>query len=238
MVDWPTVASLVTAGTTLTLAVATFVSVRAGNRTARAAERALQVSLRPVLAPSRLQDPPQKVMFVDNHWVMVEGGLGSAEVADQAIYLVMSIRNVGNGLAVLHGWQLSPGIPEGGRAAAPAEEHPSPSAAREVTVPRGDPRFWGGPLDPGALRRLTRDIYVPAGDIGFWQGAFRDPTAPEFAVARAAVESRSPLGIQLMYGDDEGGQRTVSLFTMRPRDDGRWLVTVARHWFLDRASPR
>ena len=39
--DWVTIASLATAGGTLVLAVATFSSVRSGNRTARAAERSL-----------------------------------------------------------------------------------------------------------------------------------------------------------------------------------------------------
>jgi len=47
--DWPTISSLATAGGTLVLGVATFASVRSGNRAARTAERALQVGLRPVL---------------------------------------------------------------------------------------------------------------------------------------------------------------------------------------------
>jgi hypothetical protein len=65
MLDWATIASLATAGTTLVLAFASFASVRSGNRTARAAERSLQANLRPLLGPSRLQDPSQKVGFDD-----------------------------------------------------------------------------------------------------------------------------------------------------------------------------
>ena len=106
MPDWATIASLSTAGATLVLAFATFASVRSGNRTARAAERSLQVSLRPLLGPSRLQDPTQKVGFADDHWVQVPGSGGAADVTESAIYLVMSLRNVGSGIAVLHGWTM------------------------------------------------------------------------------------------------------------------------------------
>jgi hypothetical protein len=57
MADWVTISSLATAGGTLVLAAATFASVRSGNRSARIAERALQVGMRPLLTPSRLEDP-------------------------------------------------------------------------------------------------------------------------------------------------------------------------------------
>jgi hypothetical protein len=87
-------------------------------------------------------------------------------------------------------------------------------------------------------RWLTRDLYVPAGDIGFWQGAFRDPAAPEFLTAAALIKERKPLMIELLYGDYEGGQRTISRFAMQPRSDAGWLVTVSRHWNIDRADPR
>lgn len=210
MPDWATIASLSTAGTTLVLAFATFASVRSANRTARAAERSVQLSLRPILGPSRLEDPIQKVGFADNHWVRVPGGGGSAEVTDRAIYLVMSIRNVGSGIAVLHGWRLH-------TAYAPGNAQHS---------------------DLAEFRRLTRDIYVPAGDLGFWEGAYRDPEAPEFADVSQAIEARQRIAIELLYGDHEGGQRTVSLFSMIPRDDAGWLVSVARHWNIDRADPR
>jgi hypothetical protein len=210
MPDWATIASLTTAGTTLVLAFATFASVRSGNRTARAAERSLQLSLRPLLTPSRLQDPSQKVGFVDDHWVHVPGSGGVAEVTDSAIYLVMSLRNSGNGIAVLHGWTFT------------SDRQP------------GSPHH----SNLAAFRNLTRDIYVPSGDLGFWQGAFRDPDSAEFAAARDAIQSRRRLMIELLYGDHDGGQRTISLFSLIPGDDGAWLVSVARHWSIDRANPR
>lgn len=61
MTSWQTASSLATGAGTLVLAIATFASVRSANRAARVAEIALQVRLRPLLVPSRLQDPEQKV---------------------------------------------------------------------------------------------------------------------------------------------------------------------------------
>jgi hypothetical protein len=65
MADWPTIASLATAGGTLVLAVATFSSVRAGRRSTRIAERstgiaerALLIGMRPV--PRARYDPATK----------------------------------------------------------------------------------------------------------------------------------------------------------------------------------
>jgi hypothetical protein len=160
--------------------------------------------------PSRLDDPVQKVGFQDEHWVKLGGSRGAAEVTDEAIYLTMSLRNVGSGIAVLHGWVLVPERVTG--------DAPRPDLAE--------------------FRRLTRDIYVPPNDVGFWQGAFREPTDPEFAAARKAIEAGEMLTIYLLYGDDEGGQRTITRFAMRPHPDGDWLVIVARHWNIDRADPR
>jgi len=91
---------------------------------------------------------------------------------------------------------------------------------------------------PDDFRRLTRDLYVPVGDIGFWQGAFRDPSASEFVEAASAVTARQGMMIDLLYGDHEGGQRMISRFSMRPRDDGGWMIEAGRHWNVDREDPR
>src|SRR6202165_2211725 len=106
MADWVTISALATAGGTLVLALATFASVRSGNGVSRLAELSLLAGLRPLLMPSKLDDTMQKVNFVDRHFVQVPGGSGAAEVSDNAVYLVMSLRNVGSGIAVLHGWSL------------------------------------------------------------------------------------------------------------------------------------
>jgi hypothetical protein len=210
MTDWATISSLATAAGTLVLAVATFSSVRSANRAARAAERSLLAGLRPLLMPSRLEDPPEKFAFVDGHWVKLPGGRGTVEVADGIVYMGIALRNAGSGIAVLHGWFLTP------------------------------ERLLGdaGHVEPTEFHRLTRDIYVPAGDTGFWQGALRDPSDPTHAAVREAVAAGQAVTIDLLYGDHEGGQRTISRFSLSPSADSSWFVAVSRHWSLDRADPR
>jgi hypothetical protein len=207
--DWVAVSSIVTAAATLVLAVATFMSVRSANRAARAAERSLLAGLRPLLAPSRLDDPPQKVGFMDDKWFLVPGSGGIAEATDAAVYLAIAARNVGSGIAVLHGWLFQP-EPETGRVGHPPVE---------------------------SFRQLTRDLYIAPGEIGFWQGAFRDPSEPAFVEARRAVEDRRRIAVDVLYGDHELGQRSITRFSLAPRDD-RWIASVARHWNVDRPDPR
>jgi hypothetical protein len=210
MADWVTISSLATAGGTLVLAGATFASVRSANRAARTAERALQVGLRPLLMPSRLEDPMLKVMWVDGHHSRLEGGRAAVEVKDGVIYLAMSLRNVGSGMAVLHGW------------------YPWPQRLR------GDEPH----AEPQQFRSQARDLYVPPGDVGFWQGAFRDPGEPGYDELCEAIQTRRQLTVELLYGDHEGGQRMVSRFGLTSGDGTTWLSSVGRHWNLDRPDPR
>jgi hypothetical protein len=211
MADWSTISSLATAVATLMLAVATFASVRSARRAAVATERALLAGIRPVLVSSRQDDPPQKVGFADEHWVHVDGVHAVAEATDEAVYFAIGLRNVGNGLALLDGWDFYD------------ERADGQSSHR----------------DPADFRRLTRDIYVPAGDVGFWQGAYREPGEESFKAASNAIEERRTITIDLLYGDHEGDQRTVSRFVLTPGDEEQqWLATVSRHWNLDRANPR
>ncbi len=209
--NWVTISALATAGGTLVLACATFASVRSANRAARVAEESLLTGIRPLLMPSRPEDAPLKVGFVDHHFVMTPGGGGTAEVTDEAIYLTMSVRNVGNGIAVLHGWRAELSLDVATQPARP-------------------------PLE--VFRRLTRDLYVAAGDVAFWQGAYRDPTEPEFAEISERIKARDRVVLDLLYGDHQGGQRMISRFSLLTRDDGNWLATVARHWNVDRPDPR
>ena len=211
MADWATISALATAGGTLVLAGATFASVRSANRAARAAEVSLLAGLRPLLVPSRLDDPDQKVPFIDDRRLVVHGGSGAVDATDDAVYAALSVRNVGTGLAVLHGWHLYPGMPPD------ISEH----------------------LPPEEFTRLTRDIYVAAGDVGIWQGAFRDASAPGFAEVRRAIEAGERLTVDVLYGDFEGGQRVITRFGLLPREDrGAYLAAAGRHWNLDRADPR
>ena len=92
-VDWATtISSLATAAGTLVLAFATFSAVRSSNRSARIAEAALQEQRRPLLAPSRLEDPTQKIMFLEGHWVSASGGRAAVEHIDGIVYLAISLR--------------------------------------------------------------------------------------------------------------------------------------------------
>ena len=88
------------------------------------------------------------------------------------------------------------------------------------------------------FHRLTRDIYVPAVDMGFWQGVFRDPSAPEFAQAAAAIQEHRAMTIDVLYGDHEGGQRTITRFGVMPRSEGTWITAAGRYWNVDREDPR
>ncbi len=214
MADWATISALATAGGTLTLAGVTLASVRSANRAARVAEQSLLAAQRPLLVPARADDPPQKVGFRDDVWISVPGGQGGARATDEAVYLVVPVRNVGTGIAVLHGWNLFPEIQVGAD-----------------VVPTG--------LDDFTL--LTRDIYVAPGDSGFWQGSFRDPSSDGYRAARRAVEAPQRMSIDILYGDFEGGQRVISRFMLTPREgeeEIRWLAGVGRHWNVDRPQPR
>jgi hypothetical protein len=210
MTDWVMISALTTGGGTLVLASATFASVRSANRAARVAEQSLLAGIRPLLMPSRQEDAPIKVGFADQHFVVVPGSGGTAEATATAIYLTMSLRNVGQGIAVLHGWRSE--------------------LSRELSGMTRPP--------VGEFRRLTRDLYIAAGDVSFWQGAYRDPAEAEFTEVAARIEARERLVIDVLYGDQHGGQRVISRFSLLARGDGGWLVTVARHWNVDRPDPR
>jgi hypothetical protein len=204
------ISSAITAAGTLVLAVATFVSTRSANQAARVAERTLLAGLRPVLMGARLDDPHQKVGFADDRWVHIEGSMAAFEVGDDAIYIVIPVRNVGSGLAVLQSWD------------------PTPERLRGDQVHR----------DPRSFRRQSRSIYIAPGDIGFWQGAFRDSDDPMYGAFVAAVNERTPVVIDVLYSDMHGGQRAITRFSLVPVGEDRWMSTAGLHWILDGESPR
>ena len=211
-----TISALASAGGTLVLAGVTVASVRSANRAARVAEQSLLAGQRPLLVPSRAEDPAVRAGFQDGVWFNVPGGEGAASATDEADYFVIAIRNVGTGIAVLHGWHLIPEL------VLERSAHVTPPPLEEFTS-------------------LTRDLYVAPGDIGFWQGSFRDPASNGYLEARRAVEARQTIGVDILYGDFEGGQRVISRFMLTPKEtDGvvRWYASVGRHWNVDRPDPR
>jgi hypothetical protein len=224
MADWVTISSLATAGGTLVLAVATFSSVKSANRSARVAERSLLVGLRPVLITSREDDHTERLRFGDGQVLQVPGHGGAAEIHDDMIYLALGLRNGGNGLAVIHGWR-----------ARPRHDPDTPGAGRVDEEPGLD-----------EFRQQQLDIFIPAGDVGFWQGALRDPSLPGYEEVRDALRDGGSLSIDLLYGDHEGGQRTIARFYVvpwptdddRPPIDNPMRAIVTRYWTVDGHDPR
>jgi hypothetical protein len=203
------IASLTTAAGTLVLAVATFSATRSANRASRIAERSLSATLRPVLMNTQLGDPQQKVGFADNHWVHIEGPGAALEQGDDAIYAVIGLRNVGSGIGILQAWNP---IPE-----------------------RILGRVPHSPVDQ--FRPQTRALYIPPGGIGFWQGALRDPAEPVYDQFAEAIKNRTPVTIELLYSDMNGGQQTVTRVTVGPASEDRWMATVSQHWMLSSHTP-
>jgi hypothetical protein len=211
MADWVTISSLATAGGTLVLALATFGATRSSNRSARIAEEALFLNIRPLLLSSRSADPVEKINWVDEHWTKVNGGEGALEFDADNIYMAAALRNVGTGIAIMHSWYVWPDW--------------------DVLITQPEPVI-------DEFRRQSRDLYIAPNDTGFWQGAIRDVEDPLGGAMRDVCKQRKRFGLDIMYGDQEGGQRTITRFSFTPFDDDRWMLATNRHYFLDRADPR
>lgn len=226
MADWVTISSLATAGGTLVLAVATFSSVKSANRSARVAERSLLIGLRPVLVPSREDDPVERIRFGDGQLLTVPGHGGAAQLHDGNVYLALALRNGGNGLAVIHGWRARRRFDTANPGAGRADERSMP--------------------DLGEFRQQQLDLYIPAGESGFWQGALRDSSLAGYDELVDALNGDGAIQIDLIYGDHEGGQRAIARFVVAPwpTDDNRPSVEdprraiVVRYWTVDGHNPR
>ena len=153
--DWTTVSAMVTGAGTLVLAIATFASVRSSNRSARIAEAALQEQRRPLLVPSRFEDPAQKIMFVDQHWVRATGGHAAAECIDGNVYLAASLRNVGSGMGVCQGWTIDAGLMYSGTAPDPRAGGGVPHPDAGPVRTRGRHRHVAGSPSPPRRRRTV-----------------------------------------------------------------------------------
>ncbi len=213
MIDWLLVSNLATAlGTTL-LAVATFVATRSANRSARSAERALLEGIRPILLPSNWSDPVQKVRYLEGKWVIVHGGRAAVEITADAVYAVLSLRNVGSGLAVLHGWH----IPDD-----PREDHADPSEfyrlTRDIYVPTTDPGFCQIAIrDPETESSKRIRGHLASEDSFVVDVLYSDAEGSQRVISRFFI-SRGPA-----EHADEGDE---------------YALTVSRHWNLDLPAPR
>src|SRR5262249_57322695 len=103
---------------------------------ARIADGAALVGQRRVTVRPRTQHPAEKAGWFDSHWAKVPGGGAYAEEADGNIYIAASVRNVGDGIAVIQGW--------------------CPYVGLDPDRPRPE---------PGGLRRQTRALYIPPSSL-------------------------------------------------------------------------
>ncbi|MBV9817264.1 MAG: hypothetical protein JOZ07_02795 [Solirubrobacterales bacterium] len=232
MTDWATISSLATGGGTLVLAVATYGSVRSANRSARLAEQTLLAGVRPVIIPSREDDPEEHVRFGEGVILAVPGHGAAVKLEHDVVYLAIALRNGGTGLAVLHGWQARVQPPRTRESSSRGPLLSEPLRPAETGVDEAP--------DSERFRRQQLDLYIPAGETGFWQGALRDPEEPGYAeVRRALAEGERSLWIDLLYGDYQGGQRTIVRMGIAPWPDTEGeRAYVLRYFNLDRDDPR
>jgi hypothetical protein len=210
--DWVLAADLGTAVGTTVLAVATFASTRSANRSARVAERALLEGIRPILLPSNWSNPPQKVRFADGRWVTALGARASLEITDEAVYLVMSVRNAGAGVAILHGWHLCADAQD---PLVPVDEFHR--LTRDIYVPTNDPGFCQVAIrDPASA-----DFEVARA------GAMGDGFAVDVLYGDAEGSQRVVSRFFISHGPPGPGDH-----------DQEWIMLVSRHWNLDLPAPR
>jgi hypothetical protein len=182
------------------------------------------IGMRPVLVPSREDDPLERIRFGDGQIVQVPAHGGAAEVHDGNIFMALGLRNGGNGVAVIHGWR-----------ARVRHEIARPGAGRPNEAP-----------DLDEFRSQQLDLYIPAGDSGYWQGALRDPALPGYDEVRESLRDGGAIQVDLLYGDHEGGQRAIARFVIapwptdddRPPIDNPMRAIVVRYWTVDGHDPR
>ena len=214
MADAATIASLATAGGTLVLAIATFSATRSANRSARIAERALDLNLRPVLIPAHEWDEAERVTFHDEI-VELRGGFATVEDRSGNLYFAAQLRNVGAGIGVLTSWLVEAG-------------NDMPLSAQDWRTCRTSTASWRNngactcrPATSGTGRarsaRATPIAATPtrSGRRSTPANASRSSCA---TATRTAATTPSPV--------------TRSL----PDENGDWLFGIGRHWTSVTAS--
>jgi hypothetical protein len=91
---------------------------------------------------------------------------------------------------------------------------------------RGDPA-----PSPRAFSPQQRDLLISASRAGFWQAALRDGTAGLHEEISQAIETGGRVTVDVLYGDHEGGQPSVTRFVLLP-EAGSWRVDATRYWSL------
>ena len=186
--DWATVATLATAVGTLVLAIATFAAVRSANRAARVAEAAYLVNLRPVLVTSRLEDPIRR----SAGWTTTGPGSRAARRPPSS----------STGPSI---WRS--------RSATWARASPCRLAGR---CDRAHSNDRGAARRPDDFRMQLRDLYVGPATSGSGRRRSGSRDDPDYGWLSQAITRRAAFTIELLYGDHDGGQRTITRFGMIP----------------------
>ena len=150
---------------------------------------------------------------MEGKWMVVRGGHAALEISDNAVYLLMSVRNAGAGVAILHGWHLPP---DSRAPLSPVEEFHR--LTRDIYVPANDAGFCQVAIrDPESSD--FRNATAGAAGEGFAVDVlYGDAEGAQRVVSRFFI-TPGPAGA----GHD---------------DDVDWLLMVSRHWNLDLPAPR
>lgn len=188
---------------------------------ARIAERALLASQRPVLAPSGPDDPAAQVQFADGKVFSLAAGRPLVDRSGQIIYLAVPLCNLGAGIAVLRAYALQA------------------ASGRDVAQdPQGAARHRRGDRPPpvSSFAPQQRDLLISTGRIGFWQAALRDPETPLHGATADAIDTAGRIIVDVLYGDHDGGQPTITRLVLLPDEGGAWRCDATRNWNLGPAS--
>lgn len=211
--DWAILADFGTAIGTLVLAIATFSATRSANRSARLARQALLEGLRPLLLPSNFGDETQKVRFRDGRWLVVKGGRAGMQIDASTVALVLSVRNVGSGLAVLHGWSIPHDPTE-----APLDPADFHRLTRDIYVSTSYAGFV-----QVAIRDAESDAYrtvvdqIRRAEFVLIDVLYGDTEGTQRVISRFSV-SKGP--------------------AEHPGDEEEYFISVSRHWNIDLPAPR
>ena len=121
------------------------------------------------------------------------------------MYLAISLRNVGSGIAVCQGWVV---LPDSGSPV----NHPTHVPLEE-------------------FRLQSRDLSSRPGTLACGKERFATPDDPVRAEVVNAIETGQAITLELLYPDQVGRQRTISRFSLTPAHD-TWLAGLTRHWYL------
>ena len=194
MADSATIASYATAAGTLVLAVATFSAVRSSNRFSPHRRRVTPHQHAPTAHPVAVSTTPSKgCCGIHHHAAHINGRTPSSrKTAGSSIW-----RSDCETLV-----QVLPCSTGGTRC----------PIRRSKTCPTPQAEDF---------RRLTIDLYIPAGGSGYWEAAVREPDDPLRPGFMRALTERHPFMIDILYGDQQGRQRTISRYLSCPQ-----LITV------------